>query len=148
MLVTGDATQLHQIVMNLCTNAIHATGNGGMVKVSLDRLMVNERRALSHGTVSPGTYVRLAVDDTGCGIPPGVLELVFNPFFTTKAAGQGTGIGLSLVHRIVADFGGVIDVVSQLGMGTTFTVWLPAAGDSPSLEDAARGKLFHAKAIR
>jgi signal transduction histidine kinase/CheY-like chemotaxis protein len=137
--VMGDATQLHQVVMNLCTNAVQAMTRAGVVTVVLDRASVSERRALSHGALAPGAYVRLAVRDTGSGIPPAVLERMFDPFFTTKGVGKGTGLGLSLVHGIVADLGGAIDVATQAGAGTTFTVWLPVAGDTarPSAADAA-----------
>jgi len=97
----------------------------------LDRVTVGERRLLSHGALSAGDYVRLLVSDTGGGIPPAVLKRMFDPFFTTKRFGDGTGLGLALVHGIVADFGGEIDVATQLGVGTTFTIWLPAAGNMP-----------------
>jgi CheY-like chemotaxis protein/two-component sensor histidine kinase len=130
--VVGDATQLHQVAMNLCTNAVHAMGQRGVLRVALDRVGVAERRLLSHGTLSTGSYVRLSVTDTGTGIPPAVLERMFDPFFTTKRVGDGTGLGLSLVHGIVADLGGAIDVATRAGAGTTFTVWLPAAGGSGS----------------
>ncbi len=130
--VVGDATQLHQVFMNLCTNAVQAMKEGGVLTVVLERAAVDERRLLSHGTLSAGRYVRLSVGDTGTGIPPAVLERMFDPFFTTKRVGDGTGLGLALVHGIVADFGGVIDVATQLGAGTTFTIWLPAAGQLPS----------------
>jgi CheY-like chemotaxis protein/two-component sensor histidine kinase len=131
--VMGDATQFHQVVMNLCTNAIHAMGRGGVLTVVLERAAIGERRLLSHGTLSVGTYVRLSVGDTGSGIPSAVLERMFDPFFTTKRIGDGTGLGLALVHGIVADFGGAIDVGTQVGVGTIFTIWLPAAGRMPRL---------------
>jgi CheY-like chemotaxis protein len=128
--VVGDPTQLHQVVMNLCTNGVHAMKGGGSLTVLLERVAVGERRLLSHGTLLyPGLYVRLSVGDTGAGIPPAVLERMFEPFFTTKRVGDGTGLGLALVHGIVTDFGGVIDVVTQIGVGTTFTIWLPASGE-------------------
>src|SRR5207253_581949 len=104
--------------------------HGGVLEVILERADVAQARALSHGALSPGDYVRLAVSDTGSGIPPAVLERMFDPFFTTKGVGEGTGLGLSLVHGIVADLGGAIDVATQVGAGTTFTVWLPVAGDT------------------
>ena len=129
--VAGEATQLHQVVMNLCTNAVQAMGRGGVLRVVLDRAAAPEPRVLTHGTLSPREYLRLTVSDTGSGIPPAVLERMFDPFFTTKGVGEGTGLGLSLVHGIVADFGGAIDVATQAGAGTTFTIWLPAAGDTP-----------------
>jgi len=109
--------------------------------VVLDRASVPERRLLSHGTLSPGPYVRLSVSDTGSGIPPAVLERMFDPFFTTKGVGDGTGLGLSLVHGIVADFGGAIEVATRAGMGTTFTVWLPTSGETPRLQAELGGEL-------
>jgi signal transduction histidine kinase len=133
MAVVGDPTQFHQVVMNLCTNAVHAMERGGVLTVLLERVAVAERRLLSHGTLCTGRYARLSISDTGSGIPPAVLERMFDPFFTTKRVGDGTGLGLALVHGIVADFGGVIDVATQVGMGTNFTIWLPAAGRMPRL---------------
>src|SRR5258706_12764045 len=139
--VVGDATQLHQVAMNLCTNALQAMEHGGVLTVALEKVAVPERRLLSHGTLLPGPYVRLSVGDTGSGIPPAVLERMFDPFFTTKGVGDGTGLGLSLVHGIVADFGGAIDVTTQAGVGTTFTVWLPASGETPRLLAEPVGEL-------
>ena len=129
--VVGDATQLHQVAMNLCTNAVHAMKEGGVLTVVLERVAVGEGRLLSHGTLGAGRYVRLSVGDTGSGIPPAVLERMFDPFFTTKRVGGGTGLGLAVVHGIVADLGGAIDVATQVGEGTTFTIWLPAADHMP-----------------
>ena len=141
MAVVGDVTQFHQVFMNLCTNAIQAMDRGGVLTVVLERAAVAERRLISHGTLDAGSYVRLAVCDTGTGIPPAVYERMFDPFFTTKRAGDGTGLGLALVHGIVADFGGVIDVATQLGVGTTFTIWLPAASQLPPPQTAPAGEL-------
>jgi PAS domain S-box-containing protein len=129
--MVGDATQLHQVVMNLCTNAVHAMKHGGVLTVAVDCIEMPEHRSLSHGTLSSCPYVRLAVSDTGPGIPSAVAERMFDPFFTTKGVGEGTGLGLSLVHAIVADLGGAIDVVTKVGEGTTFAVWLPVAGHAP-----------------
>ena len=139
--VVGDATQCHQVVMNLCTNAVHAMERGGVLTVVLQHEAVGERHLLSHGTLCAGCYVRLSVRDTGSGIPPAVLEHMFDPFFTTKRVGDGTGLGLALVHGIIADFGGIIDVATQVGVGTTFTVWLPAAGQMPRLLAEPAGDL-------
>ena len=127
--IVGDATQLHQVAMNLCTNALQAMENGGVLEVTLDREEVAQSRRLSHGNLGPGAYVRLCVSDTGSGIPPHVLDRMFDPFFTTKGVGEGTGLGLSLVHGIVADLGGAIDVRTIVGRGTTFTIWLPIGGE-------------------
>jgi signal transduction histidine kinase/CheY-like chemotaxis protein len=142
--VVGEATQLHQVTMNLCTNAVHAMARGGVLTLLLDCVDVGDRRLLSHGTLSTGRYARLAVSDTGSGIPPAVIERMFDPFFTTKRVGDGTGLGLALVNSIVADFGGAINVETQIGSGTTFTIWLPAAGETPRLlaesaDDLPRG---------
>jgi signal transduction histidine kinase/ActR/RegA family two-component response regulator len=131
--VLGDATQLHQVTMNLCRNAVQAMAQGGVLTVMLDRVTVGESRLLSHGTLHAGHYVCLTVSDTGSGIPPAVLERMFEPFFTTKRVGDGTGLGLALVHGIVGDLGGAIDVATQVGAGTTFTIWLPASGETPGL---------------
>jgi len=141
--VVGDATQLHQVAMNLCTNAVQSMATGGVLRAALDRVELAHRRSLSHGVLEPGAWVRLAVSDTGCGIPPAALGRIFDPFFTTKGVGKGTGLGLSLVHGIVADTGGAIDVATREGAGTTFSVWLPSSGDTavPPAEDV--GELAH-----
>jgi PAS domain S-box-containing protein len=127
--VIGDATQLHQVVMNLCTNALHAMEHGGVLNVVLERVDLSEPRTLSRGTLRPGPHLRLTVSDTGSGIPPEVFERMFDPFFTTKGVGEGTGLGLSVVHGIVADLGGAIQVTTKAGSGTTFEIWLPIAGE-------------------
>jgi CheY-like chemotaxis protein len=106
---------------------------GGVLTVMLERVAVGERRLLSHGTLSAGLFVRLSVRDTGSGIRPAVLERMFDPFFTTKRVGDGTGLGLALVNGIVADLGGAIDVATEVNVGTTFTIWLPAASGMPML---------------
>jgi PAS domain S-box-containing protein len=133
--IVGDATQLHQLAMNLCTNALHAVELGGVVEVALDRADVTSEHRLSHGNLAPGAYVRLRVSDTGSGIPPQVLDRMFDPFFTTKGVGEGTGLGLSLVHGIVADLGGAIDVRTAIGSGTTFEIWLPICGEAAAPAD-------------
>jgi signal transduction histidine kinase/CheY-like chemotaxis protein len=129
--VIGEATQLHQVVMNLCTNAVQAMPNGGVLTVRLERVNVPNPQKLSHGELIAGSYVRLVIQDTGTGIEAEILDRVFDPFFTTKGVGEGTGLGLSLVHGIVADVGGAINVMSVRGEGTTFTIWLPAFSAAP-----------------
>jgi PAS domain S-box-containing protein len=131
--VIGDATDLHQVVMNLCTNAMQAMQLGGLLNVDLERIEVSDPRTLSRGSLARGPYVRLSVSDTGAGIPPEILERMFDPFFTTKDVGEGTGLGLSLVHGIVADFGGAIDVSTNAEAGTRFEIWLPVAGEAAIL---------------
>jgi len=134
--VIGDATHLHQVAMNLCTNALHAMQHGGVLGVVLECVELTGRKSLSRGSLAPGSYVRLAVSDSGTGITPAVIERMFDPFFTTKGVGEGTGLGLSLVHGIVTDLGGAIDVATKAGEGTTFGIWLPIAGEAakPAVE--------------
>ncbi|MGA2562736.1 MAG: ATP-binding protein [Steroidobacteraceae bacterium] len=127
--VIGDATHLHQVAMNLFTNALHAMGRGGTLSVVLERVELGAQRLARRGILRAGSYVRLGVSDTGTGIPEQVLERMFDPFFTTRGVGEGTGLGLSLVHGIVAEFGGVIDVTTKVGEGTRFEIWLPLSGE-------------------
>jgi signal transduction histidine kinase len=126
--VLADATQLYQIVMNLCTNAVHAMENGGVLAVVLDEVLVPIARATTHGSLGSGVYVRLSVSDTGVGIPPAVIERIFDAFFTTKGAGRGRGLGLAIVRNIVCALGGALDVRTEVGVGTTFSVWLRTGG--------------------
>jgi PAS domain S-box-containing protein len=135
--VIGDATYLHQVAMNLCTNAMQAMEQGGVLSVVLECVDVSDSRALSRGSLAPGPYVRLIVGDTGAGIPAAVLERMFDPFFTTKSVGEGTGLGLSLVHGIVTDLGGAIGVATETGCGTRFEIWLPVVGQisTPVVEE-------------
>jgi PAS domain S-box-containing protein len=135
--VIGDATHLHQVAMNLFTNALQAMEHGGVLRVALESVGLSQRLSLARGTIARGQYVRLSVTDTGTGIPAAVLERVFDPFFTTKGVGEGTGLGLSLVHGIVTDLGGAIDVKTRAGEGTTFEIWLPTAGETSKPADQA-----------
>jgi PAS domain S-box-containing protein len=136
----GDSTHLHQVAMNLCTNAVHAMEHGGILKVHLERVDLTEAQSVSRGTLSPGPYVHLVIRDTGVGIPPDVVERIFDPFFTTRGVGKGTGLGLSMVHGIVIDLGGAIDVKSSMGEGTSFEIWLPVTTEvgKPATTTAAR----------
>jgi PAS domain S-box-containing protein len=124
--VIGDATQIHQVVMNLCANAAQAMKSEGTLYVALE-VVEKERFTAATSALPAGRYVRLTVRDTGSGIPPAIRERIFDPFFTTKEVGVGTGLGLSLVHGIVTDLGGGIEVDSIVGSGSTFTVYLPWA---------------------
>ncbi len=130
--ILGDPTQIHQLVSNLCTNSIGAMPQGGQLALSLERLCLEQPQRLSHGTVNPGPVVRLSVRDTGTGIAPEVYARMFDPFFSTKNVGEGTGLGLSVVHSIVAELGGAIDVQTEVGKGSTFALWLPVAGERDS----------------
>ena len=128
--VLGGVTQLHQVVYNLATNAIQAMPAGGTLRVELATGRAEASRAATIGALGAGEYVVLTVADTGSGMAPEIVDRIFDPFFTTKEVGTGTGLGLSLVHGIVTQLGGAIDVASALGRGSTFTVYLPRSGDA------------------
>ncbi len=125
--ILADPTQLHQIMMNLCTNAFHAMENEkGVLRVSLARRMLAAQDIDGEFPVSAGSFVELAVSDSGCGMDAETLIRIFEPYFTTKEVGSGTGLGLALVHSIVESCGGVIKVKSAPGVGTLFKVFLPS----------------------
>jgi len=123
--VLGDPTRLHQLLMNLSTNAIHAMDGGGKLDISVSREEIRQPRQVRTGEIPPGDYVVVAVKDSGHGIAPEVINRIFEPFFTTKPAGRGTGLGLALVHAVVVEHKGYLEVRSELGQGTQFTVWMP-----------------------
>ncbi|HEX4825131.1 MAG TPA: PAS domain S-box protein [Candidatus Polarisedimenticolaceae bacterium] len=125
--VLADATQIHQIVMNLAANAAAAMGNGpGKLRVVCASVTLDDDAARLHPDLRPGEWVRLDVQDTGCGIPPEMLDRIFDPFFTTKGPGEGTGLGLSVVHGIVKAHDGAVLVESEPGVGTAFHIYFPA----------------------
>ncbi len=130
--VTGDPTQLHQVLLNLCVNARDAMSQGGKLTVSAKNEILDEHYAAMHIEAKPGPYVVISVQDTGTGIPPQILDKIFDPFFTTKEVGKGTGLGLATTAAIVKSHGGFINVYSELGRGTTFRVYLPASGEGPA----------------
>jgi PAS domain S-box-containing protein len=124
--IEADPTQVHQVVMNLCTNAAHAMGeNGGVLRVSLNNCRVEKGTSAAIAGIEPGPYLRLRVSDTGHGMPPEILKKIFEPYFTTKEIGKGTGLGLAVVHGIVKGYGGGITVSSEVGQGSTFDVYFP-----------------------
>jgi two-component system cell cycle sensor histidine kinase/response regulator CckA len=125
-LVLGDPTQMHQVLMNLCTNAAQAIRTGrGIIEVGLEELVIPAGHPPVLSGLKPGLYIRLTVRDTGEGIDPKIMDHIFDPFFTTKKAGEGTGMGLAVVHGIVKSHGGEITVTSRLGEGSIFQVYLP-----------------------
>lgn len=122
-----DATQVHQVVMNLATNAAHAMEEGGTLEVSLEAVTIEPTESATSPDLRPGRYVRIVVSDSGSGMDRATLERIFDPFFSTKPAGQGTGLGLSVVHGIVRGHDGAINVYSEPDKGTTFRVYFPAS---------------------
>ena len=125
-IIFADQTLIHQVILNLCANAAHAMRDKGGV---LEIILANENISpddhhFNHG-LKPGNYVRLTISDTGCGMEPEVLEKIFDPFFTTKPTGEGTGLGLSVVHGIVKDHDGSIRAYSEPGKGSSFNIFIP-----------------------
>lgn len=134
--VYADATQLHQVLLNLCSNAGHAMqSTGGILEVRLEELEITPLGSSLPAGLAPGAYVRLSVQDTGHGMTPEIVARIFEPFFTTKELHKGTGMGLAVVHGIVSEHGGTITVESTPGHGTLFAVYLPRVPEAP-LEDA------------
>jgi CheY-like chemotaxis protein/anti-sigma regulatory factor (Ser/Thr protein kinase) len=125
----ADPTQIHQVIMNLCTNAYHAMEEeGGLLKVQLERTELEDPALLNTFSLAAGTYLKLTVGDTGKGMPQDVIDRIFDPYFTTKEKGKGTGLGLAVVHGIVRSHQGAIQVASVPGEGSTFEIYLPASG--------------------
>jgi CheY-like chemotaxis protein len=122
----ADPTSINQIVVNLCTNAFHAMEeNGGVLEIEVKRVDLSAEDLLLEPQVLPGPFVRLSVADSGVGIAPEHRSRIFDPYFTTKEMGKGTGMGLAIVHGLVRDCSGFITCYSQLGQGTVFRVYLP-----------------------
>jgi nitrogen-specific signal transduction histidine kinase/CheY-like chemotaxis protein len=119
-----DVNQMHQALLNICNNAAAAMPNGGYLTIDLSEVDVDEAAAITAET-APGRYSVIKVADTGTGMPPEVAERIFEPFFTTKSRDEGTGLGLAITYGIVKNHGGFIDVVSEVGSGTSFFVYLP-----------------------
>jgi CheY-like chemotaxis protein len=138
----ADPTQVHQVIMNLCTNAAHAMRDkGGELTVALDMISVDEKEASGGQRFTESQKLRLAVSDTGVGIPAESLDRVFDPFYTTKKPSEGTGMGLAVVHGIVTECGGTIQVHSSPGIGTTFEIRLPIIDQEPETDIAAASPL-------
>ncbi len=137
--ILADATQIHQVVMNLCTNAWHALNEQpGQIAVDLAPITLTQPLHSFQTALPPGFYVRLSIRDTGCGMEPETVERIFDPFFTTKPVGQGTGLGLSVVHGIVRGHEGAIVVDSHPGQGTTFHLYFHAAETAAPAHESGR----------
>lgn len=134
-IVIADPGQMHQVLMNLCTNAAHAMQEkGGILEVGLKDIELGTHDALIYPGIEPGPFVELTVSDTGHGIEPAVIKRIFEPFFTTKTEDEGTGLGLSVVHGIIKNHGGAIVAESKVGQGTIFRILLPRVEKSYSSE--------------
>ena len=134
--ILANPTQIHQILMNLCTNAYHAMREtGGILGVSLKTIEINDKDTIRNINLAPGSYLRLEVSDTGPGMEQEIITRIFEPYFTTKAKGEGTGMGLSVVHGIIKGHDGEITVYSEPGKGTTFHVYLPVTKDATAVAE-------------
>jgi len=141
-IVYADGTQIHQILMNLCTNSAHAMRDkSGTIEVSLVDEHVDSGNVRQYSNLSPGNYLRLTVRDTGHGIAPEIMNRIFEPYFTTKRHGEGTGMGLAVVHGIIKGHGGEITVDSKPGAGTAFHVLLPRIDKAVRIEKEPKAKL-------
>ena len=127
--VFGDATQLEQVLINLCVNARDAMPDGGELTISVENFLIDQNYVRMNLEAKEGAYIVITISDTGTGIPPEIIDRIFEPFFTTKDIGKGTGFGLSTVLGIVKSHGGFVKVDSQVGKGTQFKVYLPAADE-------------------
>lgn len=129
-LTMADPTQIYQIIMNLCTNAYHAMEEtGGTLTISLKNIIYTQKDLISASDIRPGNFVRLSIKDTGVGIEPEIRNKIFDPYFTTKETGRGTGMGLAIAHGIIKSYGGFITCQSEMGVGTVFDVSLPALSE-------------------
>ncbi|MBI5582873.1 MAG: response regulator, partial [Deltaproteobacteria bacterium] len=134
-MILGDPTQIHQVIMNLCTNAFHAMEEtGGVLEIGLEAVTLDHDLATHYPELTPGLYIRLTVSDTGCGMTPDIEDKIFDPYFTTKEEGKGTGLGLAVLHGIVQSHGGAVTVYSEPGKGSVFRIYLPQIETDPEEE--------------
>jgi len=148
--IIGDPTQLNQVLMNLCTNAVQAMKDTqGLLDISEELVDIDDTSTKLYPGLRPGPHVRLSVKDNGCGMSPEVMQHIYEPFYTTKAPGEGTGLGLAVVHGIVQNHGGAVTVYSQLGQGTVFRIYLPARqAEEGFMEPLRQEGLVHGKGER
>lgn len=139
--VLADPTQIHQVIINLCANAAHAMRDkGGLLEISLQPVKLDAEAAAQFHNLAPGPYLKLSVKDTGHGMERHILEKMFDPFFTTKKPGEGTGMGLTVVHGIIKAHEGAIRVQSEVDKGSEFQVYLPRVGKTPA-DRVSEGKI-------
>ena len=140
--VHADASQLGQVLMNLCLNARDAMPDGGKLHISTHNISLSEPSDRTRTSIPAGEYALLQVQDTGTGIDTAALDKIFDPFFTTKELGKGTGLGLSVVHGIVGQHEGFIDVESTVNIGTTFNIYLPVVNRSATKQETKQAQFI------
>jgi len=134
--ILADPAQINQIMMNLCINASHAMEEtGGMIEVIVEKVMLDDNSAKIYPKLNPGEHLKIRLSDTGPGINPDIIDRVFDPYFTTKGVGKGSGMGLSVVHGIIKNHNGAITVDSKPGKGTTFNILFPKATEKSKMEN-------------
>ncbi|MBI4774426.1 MAG: PocR ligand-binding domain-containing protein [Deltaproteobacteria bacterium] len=142
--ILGDPVQIHQVVMNICTNAYHAMRErGGMISVSVRSEQIDPKEADEVKGLRPGPFLKLSIKDTGCGMDPETLDRIFEPYYSTKGLGEGTGLGLSVVKGIVANHGGALKVESRVGMGSCFSVYFPRFEEKAVEQDCDSDEIVH-----
>ena len=140
--VLADQTQIYQVLMNLCTNALHAMENkGGVLDLTLEQTSFNSEQAATYHGINVGNYLKLTVTDNGHGMDTVTAARIFDPYFTTKDANEGTGLGLAMVHGIVKDHGGMIKVYSEKGTGTSFQIFLPCMDEKKTVTKSSSTSL-------
>ena len=139
--ILADPTQINQVLINLCTNANHAMPDGGIIEVALNNVTLNENATAQYPNLNLGRYVNLTISDTGHGIPIKDMDRIFDPYYTTKEVGKGTGMGLAVVHSIVKEHNGKVTVKSESGKGTTFSIFFPAVENEAVVESEPAKKL-------
>ncbi|NOX87667.1 MAG: PAS domain S-box protein [Calditrichaeota bacterium] len=140
--VIADGTQLHQVIMNLCVNARDAMPDGGILEIKAENIKLDQSYSSMRDEAKPGPYVKITVTDTGKGIPSRIMDKIFDPFFTTKEVGKGTGLGLATVHSIIKNHGGFVNVYSEVGKGTAFSIYLPAKEETGTEEAKEKEEIF------
>jgi CheY-like chemotaxis protein len=138
VLAAGDPTEIHQVVMNLCTNAVHAMPKGGSLEITLETMEIREPKSMALGQVLPGCWACLSVKDSGIGLAEEQTSSIFEPFYTTRTPAHGTGIGLTVVRNIILRMSGALDVSSRLGRGTTMAVYWPVTEGPAALPRQVR----------
>lgn len=144
--ILANPTQLHQVIMNICTNAYHAMEKiGGQLDITLKETNLSKEDAICRNNIDAGFFAQISIRDTGYGMDKETIDQIFDPYFTTKKIGKGTGMGLSIAHGIVASYGGVISLISEPGKGATFTIYLPIINQEPlpaayEIEETLTGK--------